>query len=121
VQPPVTNPPPAQPNPPVGNQPEESIPDSSAALKIPPGHYPAAGQCRIWIDGTPPGQQEDPRECEGVFEDAPAGSIVLVRTVAEPTWLEAHFIDPEAAGVVVSVARIEIKNANRGRRRRGRG
>ena len=31
--------------------------------KIPPGHMPAAGQCRVWYDGVPPGRQPAPMSC----------------------------------------------------------
>lgn len=30
---------------------------------IPPGHLPAAGQCRVWYDGVPPGRQPRPTSC----------------------------------------------------------
>ncbi len=30
---------------------------------IPPGHMPAAGQCRVWYDGVPPGRQPAPTNC----------------------------------------------------------
>lgn len=31
---------------------------------IPPGHMPAAGQCRVWYDGVPPGRQPRPTNCD---------------------------------------------------------
>ena len=31
---------------------------------IPPGHLPAAGQCRVWYDGVPPGRQPAPTSCD---------------------------------------------------------
>jgi hypothetical protein len=30
---------------------------------VPPGQRPAAGMCRVWIDGLPPGQQPAPTDC----------------------------------------------------------
>ena len=30
---------------------------------IPPGHLPAAGECRVWYDGVPPGRQPRPTSC----------------------------------------------------------
>src|SRR5687767_12944491 len=30
---------------------------------IPPGHMPAAGQCRVWYDGVPPGRQPRTTSC----------------------------------------------------------
>lgn len=31
--------------------------------KVPPGHLPAAGECRVWYEGRPPGQQPAPTDC----------------------------------------------------------
>lgn len=30
---------------------------------VPPGHLPPAGQCRVWVDGVPPGRQAAPTDC----------------------------------------------------------
>jgi hypothetical protein len=35
----------------------------SKAKKVPPGHLPPAGLCRVWYDGTPPGHQPPPTDC----------------------------------------------------------
>lgn len=32
-------------------------------VKIPPGHYPPKGMCRLWYPGRPPGQQPAPFRC----------------------------------------------------------
>ena len=31
--------------------------------EVPPGHLPPSGQCRVWYDGRPPGQQPRPTDC----------------------------------------------------------
>jgi hypothetical protein len=31
--------------------------------KVPPGHLPPAGLCRVWYDGVPPGHQPPPSSC----------------------------------------------------------
>lgn len=31
--------------------------------KVPPGHLPPAGLCRVWYDGVPPGRQPAPTSC----------------------------------------------------------
>lgn len=31
--------------------------------KVPPGHLPPAGQCRVWYEGVPPGHQPRPTSC----------------------------------------------------------
>lgn len=33
------------------------------APRIPPGHMPSPGSCRIWYPNTPPGQQPPPGDC----------------------------------------------------------
>lgn len=45
-------------------------------LFVPPGHYPPDGQCRVWIHGTPPGQQAKPAACDALG-DVPAGAFIL--------------------------------------------
>lgn len=40
------------------------------AGRIPPGHLPAAGECRVWIDGVPPGRQPRPTSCSRARYDA---------------------------------------------------
>lgn len=45
-------------------------------IRIPGGHRPAAGTCRIWIPGTPPGRQ--PRgavDCG--LDDLPPGAVLI--------------------------------------------
>lgn len=37
--------------------------DSRVSRKIPPGHLPPRGMCRVWIDGVPPGQQPPVESC----------------------------------------------------------
>lgn len=31
--------------------------------RVPPGHMPPAGLCRVWYDGVPPGRQPRPTDC----------------------------------------------------------
>ena len=31
--------------------------------RVPPGHMPPAGMCRVWYDGVPPGRQPRPTSC----------------------------------------------------------
>jgi hypothetical protein len=48
-------------------------------LGIPPGHLPEPGECRVWIQGTPPGRQARSRPCHGILATAPVGSWILYR------------------------------------------
>ena len=41
----------------------ESDRDRRTSSRIPPGHMPPPGSCRIWVDGTPPGHQPPPTDC----------------------------------------------------------
>src|SRR5688572_4199806 len=36
---------------------------SRASSRVPPGHLPPRGMCRVWIDGVPPGQQPPVTDC----------------------------------------------------------
>jgi hypothetical protein len=45
-------------------------------LKIPPGHYPPRGMCRLWYAGRPPGRQPRPVPCGSLTQ-----RVVLTRGV----------------------------------------
>lgn len=45
-------------------------------LFVPPGHYPPAGQCRVWIHDQPPGQQARPAPCNALGA-IPPGAFIL--------------------------------------------
>jgi hypothetical protein len=45
--------------------------------KIPPGHRPPAGMCRIWLEGVPPGQQPAPTDCKTAVANRPANGRVI--------------------------------------------
>jgi len=47
------------------------------AVKVPPGHYPRAGQCRLWYEGRPPGQQPRATECRNLMGRVPDGAFIL--------------------------------------------
>jgi hypothetical protein len=64
---------------------------SGRTLFVPPGHYPPEGQCRIWIGGTPPGQQRAAAPCDALG-DIPAGAFILFGGVAwdfDHDWVSA--------------------------------
>ena len=44
---------------------------------VPPGHYPKAGECRLWHSGRPPGQQPKPTSCRNLIGQVPAGAFIL--------------------------------------------
>jgi hypothetical protein len=44
---------------------------------VPPGFYPPAGMCRIWINGVPAAQQPAPTDCASAVRNRPANGKVL--------------------------------------------
>jgi hypothetical protein len=46
-------------------------------FRIPPGHVPAAGQCRIWYPGVPPGHQPSAVPCGALRGYRFVGGVVV--------------------------------------------
>lgn len=44
---------------------------------VPPGFFPPAGMCRIWINDVPPGQQPAPTDCASAVRNRPSNGKVL--------------------------------------------
>ena len=44
---------------------------------VPPGFYPPAGMCRIWINDVPAAQQPAPTDCASAVRNRPANGKVL--------------------------------------------
>jgi len=89
-------------------------PSTASTIGVPPGHLPAVGYCRVWIPGTPPGQQPGPnsRRCQGIGADAPAGSWILHRPSTDPKLLHVRVVDARRAGVVI---RVRVYEADTGK------
>lgn len=45
--------------------------------RVPPGHLPPDGMCRIWLDGVPPGRQPRPTDCATARREAPRNARVV--------------------------------------------
>lgn len=45
--------------------------------RIPPGHMPPPGSCRIWYPNTPPGQQPPPGDCYTLSRNVPPGAWLI--------------------------------------------
>ncbi len=46
---------------------------ATGASRVPPGHLPPAGLCRVWYDGVPPGRQPAPTDCDSAERQAARG------------------------------------------------
>lgn len=47
------------------------------SLRVPPGHYPPPGACRVWHPGRPPGHQPPPTACNRLVGRVPPGAFVI--------------------------------------------
>jgi hypothetical protein len=56
---------------------ETVIQQGHGKVKIPPGHMPARGECRIWYHGREPGQQPPPGKCKQFHGKVPAGATLI--------------------------------------------
>ena len=45
--------------------------------RVPEGHKPPPGMCRIWIDGVPPGRQAAPTDCATAVRNRPSNGRVI--------------------------------------------
>jgi len=70
-------------------------------LKIPPGHLPPPGRCRVWIPNKPPGQQYPPTSCLQALRDAPPGSWIITRLDNNHDHLEVKEVHQSRKGVII--------------------
>ncbi len=80
-----------------------------ASLKIPPGHLPPPGSCRIWFPETPPGRQPPPGNCTELSLDIPAGAWLLYRRADQPRYVDVSVYDDRRPGVVIEVRIFEVE------------
>lgn len=84
---------------------------TAATLGVPPGHLPQAGECRVWIPGTPPGKQPGvkSRACAGIASVAPAGSWVLYRPTDDKKVVHVREVDSHQTGKVVRIRIFDVQ------------
>ncbi|MGE5803627.1 MAG: hypothetical protein ACM358_15380, partial [Gemmatimonadota bacterium] len=70
-----------------------------------------AGECRVWIPGTPPGQQPGPksRSCASIASAAPAGSWVIYRPTDNKKLVHVREVDSQRTGHVVRIRIFDIE------------
>jgi hypothetical protein len=52
-------------------------PGAARPGKVPPGHMPPPGKCRIWHPDRPPGHQPPPGDCGELRERVPPGATLI--------------------------------------------
>ncbi len=85
---------------------------TAVTLGVPPGQLPPPGQCRVWIQGRPPGRQARARSCDGIVATAPAGAMILYRPGKDRRIVRVRYVHSSRIGVVV---RIRIFEAGTGK------
>lgn len=55
----------------------EVVARDGSTFKIPPGHFPDPGSCRIWYPGRPPGQQPAQGACDVLDKRVPAEAYLV--------------------------------------------
>jgi hypothetical protein len=77
------------------------------ALKIPPGHLPAPGECRIWYPGQPPGHQPPPGPCKKLASQVPPGAWLVSRPGKNRKKVEVSVYDADIPGVILVIRLFE--------------
>jgi hypothetical protein len=67
------------PGPPPVYHPGSAVASPAAPPRVPPGHLPPPGQCRIWLPGRPPGHQPPPGPCAALRQQVPPGAWLIQR------------------------------------------
>ena len=78
-------------------------PSTAVTLGVPPGQLPPPGQCRVWIQGRPPGRQARARSCDGIVATAPAGAMILYRPGRDRRIVRVRYVHSGRVGVVVRI------------------
>lgn len=55
-------------------------PAPRARFRVPPGHMPPPGMCRVWIVGRPAGHQPRPTSCAKAFRTGYGPGVVILHT-----------------------------------------
>lgn len=69
---------------------------SRPAIRIPPGHLPPPGACRLWYVGRPPGHQPPPTSCARLFRSYRQPGVIILQGPPPrgQTWSRAYGYDP---------------------------
>jgi hypothetical protein len=82
---------------------DERGPRGPKHLKVPPGHYPRSGECRVWYAGRPPGRQPAPVKCSRLKGSVPRGAFILYNSNAWDTDYDWRRHEKQKKGSVPAV------------------
>jgi hypothetical protein len=71
--------------------------------RVPPGHYPPPGKCRLGYPERPPGHQPPPGNCYPV----PRGAWVVRHPQKHPGRVQITVYEPRRPGKVISIGEFE--------------
>jgi hypothetical protein len=72
-------------------------------LRIPEGHLPRPGQCRVWYAAASRGDQPPAGRCDRVSRHVPPGAWLIARSTADPAHVTVQVYDGYSPGVVVAI------------------
>ena len=52
-------------------------PVAHSGVRVPPGHMPPPGKCRVWFPDRPPGHQPPPGHCGELRHHVPQGAVLV--------------------------------------------
>jgi hypothetical protein len=68
-------------------------------VRVPRGHLPPAGYCRLWYPGRPPGHQPAPEPCRGLFHGHHhLGAVILGAPSHEDVHVPRYAADHDRRG-----------------------
>lgn len=81
-------------------------------LRIPKGHYPPPGECRVWYPDRPAGQQPPPGICDHLRRRIPPGAWLIQHPEEDLDHVHVIVYDDEHPGRINVVGEFEIDSGS---------